>query len=164
VTMPDDKKASHYLDRATALLGTLPDPQFKSVVFGDVLLLSGHRLQPATVSGGEPVRIALRLQATGEMDKDYTVFIHLVDAGGHVWAQGDRLLEHEGLLTSSWEAGRVVTARYELTIPVDAPPGDYTIQAGIYYWETGERLPVWDEEGNRLTGDAVLLEPKVMIR
>jgi hypothetical protein len=162
LTMPANKKASSYVAEATALLGTLPDPQFKPVSFGDSLLLSGHRVQPTTISGDEPIRVVLRLQATGDIDKDYTLFIHLVDAGGHVWAQDDRLLEHEGLLTSAWEPAQVVTARYELTIPNDAPPGAYTIQAGIYYWETRQRLAVWYDNGERLPGDTILLDEVVV--
>jgi hypothetical protein len=31
---------------------------------------------------------------------------------------------------------------------------------GVYYWQTGERLPVWDEYGQRVADDAILLLPK----
>ncbi|NIN70141.1 MAG: hypothetical protein GTO63_36775 [Anaerolineae bacterium] len=47
---------------------------------------------------------------------------------------------------------------YVLHLPPDTPPGEYTIKTGIYYWETGERLPVWDEDGRRLPEDAIVLD------
>jgi hypothetical protein len=45
----------------------------------------------------------------------------------------------------------------ELHIPHDAPPGEYTIMIGVYSWESGERLPVWDERGKREPADAIAL-------
>lgn len=47
---------------------------------------------------------------------------------------------------------------YALQLPADAPAGEYPTTMGIYYWETGERLPVWDGEGHRLPDDAVPVE------
>lgn len=44
----------------------------------------------------------------------------------------------------------------------ETPPGEYTVKIGIYYWETGERLPVWDENWERVQDDAVLLEPIIV--
>jgi hypothetical protein len=72
-----------------------------------------------------------------------------------IWAQQDMLLEEGGLTTSAWEMGQVVKDEYRLELAPHAPAGEYIMLAGIYYWETGERLPVWDEQGERAT-DAVI--------
>ena len=162
LTMPHNRKASNYLAEAAALLGTVPGAQFKPVSFGDFLLLSGHHLQPTTVRRGEPISVALLLQATSEIDKDYTLFTHIVDRDGHIWAQEDRVLQHGDYPTSTWLVGEMVTDEYELELAPDTPPGEYIVKTGIYYWQTGERLPVWDENGERVEDDAVLLETIVV--
>jgi hypothetical protein len=91
------------------------------------------------------------------MDRDYTAFIHVVGANDQLWAQHDRLLQHGDYPTSTWLVGEMVRDEHQLQLSPDTPPGEYIVKAGIYYWETGERLPVWDKNGQRVADDAVLL-------
>jgi hypothetical protein len=97
------------------------------------------------------------------MDKDYTAFIHLTDEEGHLWAQDDHILEDNGRLTSTWSPAAVVKQEFQVPLSPDLPSGKYTLLIGVYYWETGERLPVWDELGQRAHGDAISLEEPVVI-
>ena len=127
------------------------------VAFGDLLRLTGYRLQPTMLRPGEPVTISLWWEVLRATDKDYTLFMHVVGPEGRIWAQSDGLLEHRGRLTSAWEVGQSVTDHYQLHTPPDAPVAEYVVQAGLYYWETGERLAAWDESGQRLPGDTVVL-------
>lgn len=129
---------------------------------GDVVAFLGYDMHPAGVQAGATLDVTLWWQALGDMDKDYTVFIHIVDRDGHIWAQEDRVLQHGDYPTSTWLVGETVTDEYELALAPDTPPGDYIVKAGIYYWQTGERLPVWDENGERVEGDAVFLETIVV--
>ncbi len=46
---------------------------------------------------------------------------------------------------------------YEIRIESDAPPGEYVLEVGMYNAATGERLPVYDQEGQQLAEDRVLL-------
>jgi hypothetical protein len=60
-----------------------------------------------------------------------------------------------GLLpTTSWLEGEVIADEYEVPIKAGAPPGEYTIEIGMYEASTGERLQVRSEggdvEGNRI--------------
>jgi tetratricopeptide (TPR) repeat protein len=123
----------------------------------DLLTLLGYRIDQLDVQAGEPVLITLWWQALRAIDRDYTLFMHLVGPDGRIWAQEDALLGYAGLRTSAWTVGRLVKGEYQLNLPADAPPGDYVLHAGVYYWESGERLPVWDEEGQRAPDDAVTL-------
>jgi hypothetical protein len=91
------------------------------------------------------------------MDSDYTVFIHVLAPDGSLCTQTDSLLEYEGRPTSDWSIGRLVKGIHQLQLPGEATPGEYTVLLGIYHWETGERLPVWDAEGARLREDIVEL-------
>ena len=99
------------------------------------------------------------VSAQAGMDRDYTVFLHVVDQDGRRWSQHDGLLVRGGHATSDWILGWIARNEYELPLPGDASPGEYDIYVGVYYWETGERLPVWDETGERVVDDTVLLEP-----
>ena len=96
-------------------------------------------------------------EALQEMERDYTMFIHVVGPEDDILVQEDRLLEHNQLTTSQWRPGELVKNEHALRIPADAEPGEYTVIVGAYYWETGERLAVWDAHGRRIDGDAVSL-------
>jgi len=125
---------------------------------GNVISLLGSSASTGRAQPGATVGLTLWWHALAGMEKDYTAFIHVVDQDGTLWAQEDRLLLSAESPTSNWAVGDIVRETYELTLPPDSPPGDYVIMAGVYYWETGERLPVWDEEGQRAPNDIVLLQ------
>jgi hypothetical protein len=101
--------------------------------------------------------VTLWWQALGTTDRDYSVFVHLTDAEGHLWAQQDRLLQPRQDSASTWAVGVTVSDDYELRLPPNVPPGVYSLKTGIYYWETAERLPVSDLNGRSLASDALPL-------
>jgi tetratricopeptide (TPR) repeat protein len=153
---PDHPQAQWRLKLLThASEEEIPSALFRRLGFQVALL--GYDLDSTTVSPGESVRVTLWWLALAGMDKDYTAFIHLTDEDGRLWAQHDRLLERNGTHTSSWHAAQLATEEHLLELSPDTPSGEYTIQAGLYWWETGERLPVWDVNGRRLDGDAIPL-------
>ena len=135
----------------------IPHPLFRSL--GGELVLLGYDLGPATPEEGGPVQLTLWWQALANMDKDYTAFMHLVGPDGRLLAQQDSLLEYDGLPTSDWRIGLLVKDTYLLQLPAKAAPGDYAVLVGIYDWRTGERLPAWDRQGERIPQDAIELRP-----
>jgi hypothetical protein len=124
--------------------------------FGGVAALLGYGIEEAGAEGEHRLEISLWFQALAEMDRDYTVFIHGVDQDGRVWAQQDTLLLSAERPTSKWRAGETVKQQYELALPTGVP-ADVTILVGVYHWQTGERLPVWDEFDQRVADDVVIL-------
>ena len=133
----------------SVLLGTVrypahaPEPQPSErgfdVVFGDVIKLSGVDLA-SEVATGVRFDYALRWQSLEAIPTDYTVLVHLLDDAGELVA-GDDDQPLQGLYpTSVWEPGEVVLdkRRWEL----DVPPGEYTVEVGLYQLTTGERLTV----------------------
>jgi mannosyltransferase len=124
---------------------------------GQQLALLGYDVSPATLEAGGTLDLSLWWQAVANVEKDYTVFVHLADGDGHLWAQEDALLQHNDNPSSTWRPGLVVKEEYALDLPAEMPPGEYEISTGVYYWETGERLPVWDEDGQRLKNDTIPL-------
>ena len=55
-----------------------------------------------------------------------------------------------------WSPGTPVADRRGLLVPPDLPAGEYTLIAGLYEADTGQRLPVQGPAGEP-HGDAVLL-------
>jgi hypothetical protein len=86
-------------------------------------------------------------------DKDYTVFVHLLDTSDEVITQDDGQPLEGAYPTSVWDAGEMVADPHRLPLPADLVPGDYRLRVGLYLLETGQRLQV---EGN---GDSVELGP-----
>lgn len=159
--MPDG--AQRDLAAARDLLEHLSYPKKKDMqhslwrTLDGVVAFRGYTMDPIRIRRGDTLHVSLWWQALANMDRDYTAFIHLVGPGDHIWAQCDRLLQHDDDHTSTWLAGETAREEYELELPPDIPSGEYIIKTGMYYWETVERLPVWDEHWQRMPDDTILL-------
>jgi hypothetical protein len=124
-----------------------------SVTFGSRVALVGYDTQVQTsVAKPRTMTLTLYWQALGEMDTDYTVFVHLVDGSGTVRGQHDSTPMNGAYPTTLWQPGEFVTDAHTLALPPDLPPGDYGLEVGLYQVETGQRLAV---AGN---GDKVMLD------
>ncbi len=160
---PDTPKASRHLTRARVEFEQLSygldesaqHPLRRSL--GLQIALLGYNLDSESMAVEEPPGTALWWQALTDMEKDYAAFIHLLGPYNRSWTQQDVLPWDGDGGTSAWEMGQVVSAEYELDLRPDAPLGEYILVTGVYYWETGQRLPVWDEEEQRVAGDIVTL-------
>jgi 4-amino-4-deoxy-L-arabinose transferase-like glycosyltransferase len=115
--------------------------------FGDQIDLIGYDLNGTELGSGDSLELILYWRARGEPDADYTVFTHLVDGAGHIWAQDDGYPLGGDYPTSFWETGEVVADRYELILDPGAPEGGYQLEVGLYLLPSLERLPVLDDEG-----------------
>jgi 4-amino-4-deoxy-L-arabinose transferase-like glycosyltransferase len=112
-----------------------------------------------TVLGAEPggtVRVVLYWRADQQMEKDYTVFVHLVDEEGAIWGQQDSEPEGGFYHTSFWDVGEMLTDAYQFTIDEETPSGEYQVEVGMYLLDTGERLAVIGEGGQTVDDKVVL--------
>jgi hypothetical protein len=130
--------------------------------FGDRIALAGYDMECRKAGPGEAIRLTLYWQGLGDMEDDYTVFVHLLREGDQIWAGVDQQPRGGAAPTSTWSKGHIVVDEYELVIAPDAPPDVYEIEVGLYLAETGERLDLLDHEG-RLMGNRVLLS-KVRVK
>lgn len=96
--------------------------------------LSGYTLTPG--AAGAATTLTLAWQALAPPADDYTVFVHVLDAAGQTVAQRDATPRDGAYPTSLWQPGEYVTDDYTF----DLPPGDYTVELGLYLPETGARL------------------------
>ena len=124
----------------------------------DRFALRGYDLAPTEVRPGEELHLTLYWQALEDGDRDYTVFVHLLDQEEQMWDQADAQPLSGDYPTSFWGQGELIRDRHVLSLPPQAPPGTYKIEVGMYLLATGERLPVRDAEGIRIAGDRIVIE------
>ena len=124
---------------------------------GDVIAFHGYDLDRTSVRAGETLHLTLYWQAIAPMDTSYTVFVHLLDASGQIRGQRDSMPVAGSRLTTSWVQNEVIVDEYDVPVDVDAPPGRYQIEIGMYDPRTVVRLPVFDADGARLPEDRLLL-------
>jgi hypothetical protein len=123
---------------------------------GEKIRLIGHEVN-GTFEAGETLRPRLYWQARAKMDKDYTVFVQLLDEGGNLRAQQDCQPQRGDYPTSLWRRGEVIWDGHDIPLPPDLPAGTYRLVAGMYLLESMERLPVFDGTGKRLPDDLIPL-------
>lgn len=132
--------------------------------------LLGYDLDRAELVPGQTLRLTLHWQATAPLAKSLKVFTHLVGAinpvnASPVWAQMDSEPAGGSRPTTGWQVGETIDDLYGLELPASAAPGDYFLEVGMYDPQTLVRLPVWDEQGNRVPDDRVILTTvKVIVR
>jgi hypothetical protein len=131
--------------------------------FGDELRLLGYALDASGAAAGDPVRLVFYWQALVEIDREYTVFVHALDASGQLVAQWDAMPRENAYPTTHWLAGRVVDDPHSLVLPPDLAAGGYRLAVGLYLWQTGERLPITRLDGTQVPDGMLFLEPSIEI-
>jgi uncharacterized membrane protein len=128
----------HLVDEGTAL----PYPLVAE--FGNAIALAGYDLAPEEPKPGDDLTVWLNWSRIGgALDRDYTVFVHLLDAAGERVAQGDGMPGYLGVLpTTLWEPGVPVLDRHVVSLPADLAAGQYSLLIGWYDPNGGERLPL----------------------
>ena len=72
---------------------------------------------------------------------NYNVFVHLLDAQNQLLAQHDSEPMNSKAPTLTWLEGELIADSHTFNIPIS----NYRVAVGLYQWQTGLRLPVWDE-------------------
>lgn len=115
---------------------------------GEQVRLVGYEVAPESPTKDEAVVVRLYWQADGEVRGDFTVFAHLVGTDERIVAQHDGQPDAGRYPTSQWVAGEIIEDEHVLVPDTGYGPGDYSLFAGMYDLESGERLPVYDENGH----------------
>lgn len=97
----------------------------------------------AVIQGGEPFEMWLSWRALRPLNRNYTLFIHLVNEKGQLVAQQDR-----PQLTSMWPIGEDVPLR--VSFP-SLPSGRYRVRLGWYLWPSMEHLLVQGLSGEHVS-------------
>jgi hypothetical protein len=118
------------------LVTTLPDIVSPiQVDFGPNIQLSGYVYEQTS----DTLDVVLYWEAQAVPDASYFSFIHLVAADGEIAAQ-QSFVPVGGLRPSrGWRTGEVLTDSYTFSLAPDLPDGTYTLIAGLFDPDTGER-------------------------
>lgn len=109
---------------------------------GDGISLLGYDVQPQTLRPGEILYLQLHWAVSATPQREWTVFTHLLAADapdGPMPAGRDSPPGGGSLPTTRWLPGWRVLDEYQIQLPADLPPGDYTLATGLYSGE--ESLP-----------------------
>lgn len=98
------------------------------------IALAAWEAEPAV----DALRVTLRWLARADLARDYTVYVHLVGAGGAILAQTDR--QPDGYPTSDWRRGELIEDTFTVSLPGTLPAGPYQLRTGFYYLPTLEQL------------------------
>jgi len=101
--------------------------------FGGKFKLLGFRLLDERTTPGEPYTVNLAWWVESQPERDYSLFVHLVDSSGRVVGQADRTLQ-----TTRYKPGDVIVERFFVAPLPDVPPGEYTLATGVYTVESEE--------------------------
>ncbi len=103
----------------------------------------------------EQAQVTIDWQVIGPLERDYTVFVHLLDTAGKLVSQSDSQPDGGRFPTSLLPAGLRVQDRHSL--PVNGlPEGRYQLEIGVYDARTGARLKLVGGETDSLVFPEVL--------
>ncbi len=125
-------------------------------VFGEQVRLLGYRLGEGSTVPGTYIRLLLYWDALTEMSENYSIFVHLLDDSGQMWAQADDLPRNGLYPTWAWLPGEIVEDEHLIPLEATVATGTYHLAVGIYELDTFRRLEIVNAEGTSL-GDRILL-------
>jgi len=137
------------------VIPSIPEPLGAQV--GARIQLVGYRLAEYEVAPGDTLLLTLYWQAAAPVGEAYTVFTHLQGPEGELIAQQDNPPGRGSRPTDSWVPGALIEDPYEIEVPRDTVPGEYTVSAGMYDPIALERLPASGADGERLSSDRIVL-------
>jgi len=133
-----------------------------SASLDDKVMLLGYSLLSEEAYAGDILQLTLFWQALTSLDERYVVFIHVLDADGHIVGQRDTEPGGGAMLTTTWPAGQTITDHYGVLISHGTPPGEYRVQVGMYALDSGTRLPV--SQDGQSPDDSLTLESIRILR
>jgi len=140
--------------------GDVPNPQ--DIRFEGRIALVGYDIDRRAAAPGETLHITLFWKALAPVDKDYTVFVHLLGEGADIWGQRDSAPQGGLAPTSAWRVGQMIRDEYEVRVKDEAPAWVCTLEVGLYDAATGVRLNVVDADGHVRDNRALLAKVRVV--
>jgi hypothetical protein len=127
----------------------------------DVALL-GFDLPEMSTRRGDLVPVTLYWKALAPLRRNLRVFVHFLGPDGNLWGQSDKWNPADFPM-NGWPLDLYVRDEHDVQLRLDAPPGVYTVRAGLYD-ENGVRMRVLDADGNLTDQDGVVLTTEFVVR
>jgi 4-amino-4-deoxy-L-arabinose transferase-like glycosyltransferase len=123
----------------------------------------GNAVDRMEVAPGQEVRITLYWRTQSRIDKDYVVFVHVLDRDGWLRGQQDNQPRQGTFPTRAWAAGAEVVDAYDVAIAPESPVGQAYVEVGLYDPRDAKRVQVSGQDGDPAQ-DRVLLSDVLQIR
>ncbi len=106
---------------------------------------------------GQPVTLTFYWRAEAHLDKNYTIFTHLLGPNETVVVNADHTPSKP---TQGWVPAEIITDPVTLTVPANVPPGDYAVEVGLYDAADPAfpRLPLTTGETRMILPQPVVIE------
>lgn len=117
---------------------------------------------PSTVQPGQELPVSLTWRALGKIDAYYSIYVKLIDAQGNSIAAWDGQPQAGNAPTLLWVPGEEIDDVVRLTVPAGAPPGEYTLEVGMYRAQDLARCLTLNRDGipiDRVTLGVVRIGP-----
>jgi hypothetical protein len=115
---------------------TLPEVTVQSTgdkTLTETIRLLGYDVSPTDFTAGDEITVTLYWQPVQPLTVDYTSFVHLVNSAGQAITQSDHKPGGDFYPSTFWGVNEVLRDHHTLTIPPDAPTGQYRLRIGMYY-------------------------------
>ena len=96
---------------------------------GQVTLIGADCAGHCRAKPGDALPLTFYWQAAGPLEKNYTIFTHLLDPDETVVVNADHAPPKPA---QGWVTDEVITDSVLLNIPADLPPGEYALEVGLY--------------------------------
>ncbi len=127
------------------------------------IVLAQYEVPSNRLERGKALVVILNWRADAQLEKDYTVFAHLVDHKGALIAQADSQPGNGKSPTSEWTPHRTFVDAIVLPIPDDVGTGaDLRLELGLYDSDTMRRLNLVGANGAPI-GDKIVIEPFTVV-
>lgn len=117
--------------------------------------LRGYSLR-GEVRPGATVELQLIWHARGRQNRDWTVFVHVVDVQGRIVAESNSQPRDGMFPMGQWVKGDWIEDIHTLALP-PTESANYVLRVGLFDANTQQRTGVWNEKG-RLVGDYLELK------
>lgn len=117
--------------------------------WGGQIAVVGHDRIEGTYRQGDVATVTLYWQPLTSADRDYSIYLHLIDQTARIVGQADSYPNGGLRRTTQWTPGVIYPDRYSIRItePIDQA-GTLRLAIGWYDFHNGERLPAYDGAGD----------------
>ncbi|HXF68273.1 MAG TPA: glycosyltransferase family 39 protein [Thermoflexus sp.] len=117
---------------------------------GEGIILHRARIEPTRARPGDVITVHLTWEARQPVDGNYAVFVHALDPQQpRILAQEDTFPFYGHYPTMLWTPGRPFEEVHHIQLPSTLDVPTVRLTAGLYRYETGERLPAFAADGTR---------------
>ncbi len=153
----DDAKRRHEIQvdqSASTLAAPVPPIDLQKSI-----RLEEYEVTGTTLKHGDALGLFLYWKAKEPLDKDYTVFVHLVDRDGQPVIGEDSQPQGGFAPTGTWKKDKLVVDPHILPVTSDVPVGaNYRLEVGLYHLPTMERVGIVDPTG-KVIADTLVIQP-----